>query len=155
VTVPRLTASALAALLLCRACVAWAGPALADASSPVGLWRTFSDKDGRESGKVQIFLAPDGGIDGRIVGIVDPAKRAAVCIKCDGDRRDQPVMGMEILRGMQRDGDRWDGGQILDPENGETYRCTMRLEKGGAILVVRGFLGISLFGRSQRWQRLH
>ncbi len=90
---------------------------------------------------------------GRVAAILDPAKRDAVCRKCTDDRRDKPVMGMQIMRGMKPDGARWDGGEILDPENGETYRCTMRLEDGGRKLVVRGFVGISLFGRSQTWIR--
>lgn len=124
-----------------------------DISSPVGVWRTFSDKDGHESGRVEIY-AQNGVLDGRIVGIVDPAKREAVCRQCTDSRRGQPVLGMEILRGMRADGQRWNGGQILDPENGETYRCIMRLENGGETLVVRGFVGISLFGRSQRWHRI-
>ena len=134
-------------LLLVGSIAAWAQPA-----SPVGIWRTFSDRTGQESGKVRIW-DQNGLLYGRIIGILDPAKRDAVCQKCTDDRRGQKVMGMQIIRGMKPDGAQWDGGEILDPENGSTYRCIMRLEDGGRKLIVRGFIGISLFGRSQTWLR--
>jgi uncharacterized protein (DUF2147 family) len=60
---------------------------------------------------------------------------------------------MEILRHMRPDGDEWSGGEILDPETGKTYRAKMRLEDGGRKLIVRGYIGFSLFGRSQTWLR--
>lgn len=126
--------------------------ARAQADSPVGTWRTFSDRTGQESGQVQIF-AQDGLLYGRVTGIADAAKRAATCRKCDDDRKDKPVLGLDIIRGLHQDGDRWDGGTILDPENGSVYRCILRLTEGGSRLVVRGFVGISLLGRSQTWVR--
>lgn len=141
----RLAAAAL--LLLAGSFAATAQPA-----SPVGTWRTFSDRTGQESGQVQIWDQA-GLLYGRIVGIRDPAKRDVVCDKCTDDRRGQKVMGMQIIRGMKPDGTQWDGGEILDPETGSTYRCLMRLADGGRKLIVRGFIGISLFGRSQTWLR--
>ena len=126
--------------------------ALAAPTSPVGTWLTFDD-DGHESGKVEI-VEQGGLLYGRIVGIDDSAKRAGRCDKCGDDRHGQPAMGLQILRGMRADGERWDGGEILDPETGSTYRCTMRVSEDGARLVVRGFIGVSLFGRSQTWRRL-
>jgi len=77
----------------------------------------------------------------------------SVCAKCSDERRDQPVVGMEILRHLRPDGDEWSGGEILDPENGKTYRAKLKLADGGQTLVVRGYIGISLFGRSQTWIR--
>lgn len=121
-------------------------------ASPVGVWRTFSDKDGHESGRVDI-VERDGLLYGRVTAILDAAKRDGVCEKCTDDRRGQKVLGMEILRRLKPDGDHWDGGEILDPEAGSTYRCTLRLENGGQTLVVRGYLGMAMFGRTQRWQR--
>ncbi len=141
--------------LACAALLLLAGSFAAVAqpsASPVGTWRTFSDRTGQESGQVQIW-DQGGQLYGRIVGIRDAAKRDAVCDKCTDDRRGQKVMGMQIIRGMKPDGAQWDGGEILDPENGSTYRCTMRLADGGRKLIVRGFIGISLFGRSQTWLR--
>jgi uncharacterized protein (DUF2147 family) len=126
--------------------------AAAQTAGPVGTWRTFSDRTGQENGQVQIF-EQGGLLYGRITGITDPAKRDATCTKCSDDRKDRPVMGLDIIRGLHRDGDAWDGGTILDPENGSVYRCIVRLKDGGSRLVVRGFIGISLFGRSQTWVR--
>ena len=139
--------AALALVLLIQA-----GPGRADDSSPAGLWRTFDDKTGRERGLVRIW-EQDGILYGSVAGTVDPAEARRTCDKCRDDRKDRPILRLNIIRGMKRDGDRWAGGQILDPETGETYRCSMRLQGGGSKLVVRGYLGISLLGRSQVWVR--
>jgi uncharacterized protein (DUF2147 family) len=122
-------------------------------ASPAGLWKTISDVDGKPTAVVEIRQA-----DGEFVGVVkallvtaDP--QDSICAKCSGERRGQPIIGMEILRHMRQAGDEWSGGEILDPENGKTYRARMRLEDGGQKLVVRGYIGFSLFGRSQTWMR--
>lgn len=120
--------------------------------SPVGIWRTFDDRTGKESGRVAI-TEQAGTLTGRITGILDPHDAVQICTLCTGARHDQPVLGMTVLTGMHRDGNEWDGGQILDPRTGSIYHCTLRLEDGGARLVVRGYVGISLFGRSQTWWR--
>jgi uncharacterized protein (DUF2147 family) len=83
--------------------------------------------------------------------VADP--QDSVCGKCKGERRGQRIVGMEILRHMHADGDEWSGGEILDPENGKTYRATLKLIDGGQKLVVRGYVGLPLFGRSQTWVR--
>jgi len=129
-------------------------PALAapDAASPVGLWRTFDDKTGHERGLVRIWVQ-DGSLYGSIVSTVDPAEGKRTCDKCRDDRHGKPIIGLNIIRGLKQDGDRWAGGEILDPENGQTYRCAMRLDDGGRKLIVRGYIGLSLFGRSQEWLR--
>ncbi len=126
---------------------AWTGEA-----SPVGLWRTYDDKDGQAASLVRI--EDKGGIlEGHVIKILPRPGHPvdALCEKCDGARKNQPVTGMTILWGMRRDGDEYDGGEILDPDNGNTYRCRMRVL--GDKLDVRGYLGISLFGRSQTWVR--
>ncbi|MEF9942731.1 MAG: DUF2147 domain-containing protein, partial [Burkholderiaceae bacterium] len=75
------------------------------------------------------------------------------CDQCSGARKDQPVIGMTILWGLKNEGDEWTGGEILDPKNGKTYKAKAKLVDGGKKLEVRGFLGISLFGRTQTWVR--
>lgn len=120
--------------------------------SPVGKWRTFDDRTGQERGLVAIEEIA-GFLSGRITGILDPKEALRVCELCKDARKDQPILGLTIVTGMRRDGDRWDGGEILDPQTGAVYRCSMRLEDGGARLVVRGYIGLSLFGRSQTWLR--
>jgi uncharacterized protein (DUF2147 family) len=126
---------------------AWAGE-----PSPVGLWRTYDDKDGQAASLV--LIEDKGGmLEGRVIRILPRPGHPvdALCEKCEGARKNQPVTGMTILWGMRRDGDEYDGGEILDPDNGNTYRCRMRVLADK--LEVRGYLGISLFGRSQTWAR--
>ncbi len=67
--------------------------------------------------------------------------------------KDQPVLGMEILKGLHKGDDGWDGGTILDPNNGKTYRSQLRVVDGGNKIEVRGYIGIPLLGRSQSWLR--
>ena len=130
--------------------------AAAEASAPqtpVGLWQTFDDHTGQARGMVRIFEA-QGRLYGDVVRVLDTDKPGAVCIKCTDDRKDKPVLGMQIIRGLMPDGDGWSGGTILDPETGTAYRCSMHLTDGGRKLVLRGYVGISLFGRSQTWVRV-
>ena len=123
------------------------------AASPVGLWRTVDDKTGRESGAVRVFEA-GGALYGRIERITDPARAGLSCTLCEDDRKGKPLIGLDIMRGMKRDGDVWDGGTVLDPQTGGIYKGSMRLDDGGRKLVLRGYIGISLLGRSQTWLRL-
>ena len=127
--------------------------AQAAAPSPVGTWRTFDDKTGIEESQVRIFER-GGTLAGRVVSTVNPNDAAHTCDQCEGDRKGQPIIGLEIIRGMRADGGEWDGGTVLDPRTGSVYHGTMRLEDGGQKLVLRGYVGISLFGRSQTWQRV-
>ena len=137
----------LAALLLPSA------PSLAaDLSSPAGLWRTVDDKTGRERSDVRIYEL-DGKFYGRVERILDPKEAVQKCVKCTDDRRDQPVLGMVIMRGLQRDGEQWDGGRIVDPETGDTYRCKMHLVEGGQKLELRGYVMMPMLGRTQTWKR--
>jgi uncharacterized protein (DUF2147 family) len=123
-------------------------------SSPVGLWRTIDDQTGQPKGLVRIREV-DGKLEGKIEKAFpkpgeDPAPK---CDKCDGARHNQPVLGMTILWGLTKQGDEYQGGEILDPESGKIYRVKMKLADGGKKLEVRGFIGISLLGRSQIWLR--
>lgn len=129
------------------------GRLVAAQDTPVGFWNTISDRDGKPTGIVEIREV-NGELFGVVRGILAEAgPEDSVCGKCTGDRKGQRVIGMEILRHMRRSGDDWSGGEILDPENGKTYRAAMHLEDGGKKLIVRGYIGISLFGRSQTWLR--
>ena len=128
---------------------AWAS----DPGSPVGVWRTIDDKTNRPRALVQIY-ARNGLLYGRVTDILDAKYADARCQDCAGDRANQPVLGLEIIRDMRPDGDRWGGGTILNPETGDTYHCRFHLGPDGQTLVVRGFIGFSLIGRSQTWQRM-
>lgn len=134
------------------ALMAWIpGLALAQAS-PVGKWQAVSDVDGKPSALIEISEA-NGQLVGTIRVLLSESDSTVVCDKCEGARQGQRVVGMQILWGMHPDGDEWSGGSILDPESGRVYRAKMHLENDGKRLVVRGFIGFSVFGRSQVWLR--
>jgi uncharacterized protein (DUF2147 family) len=123
-----------------------------DMRSPIGVWKTVDDKTGTARALVRIY-AVDGKYFGRIEESFTPGAESRRCSVCTDERKDQPIIGLIIVRNMvPRDGE-FAGGDILDPDNGSVYRCKFHLEHDGAVLVVRGFIGISLLGRSQVWQR--
>lgn len=128
--------------------------AAADArlGSPVGLWQALDDS-GKPEGLIRIFEA-NGLYYGRIEPSSSDDDRNARCTRCTGDRHDQPIIGLLLLRHLRPENGEYVGGDILDPDTGRVYGCTVRLTDGGRELVMRGFLGISLFGRSQTWRRV-
>ena len=120
--------------------------------SPLGLWKTVDDKTGMPRALVRIY-AQNGKYFGHIEQSFTIGSEARVCIECTDERKNKPIIGLIVIRNMtMRDGE-YGGGDILDPENGSVYRCKFHFEKDGALLVVRGYIGISLLGRSQTWQR--
>ena len=127
--------------------------ALAQAT-PVGLWKTIDDETKKEKSLVRI--SDNGGVfSGKIEKLLSPtAKQDAVCDQCSDDRKDKPKLGMEIIRGATKTAgkDIWEGGRILDPENGKAYTLRMTPIDGGKKLEVRG--SILFFGRTQTWIRV-
>jgi uncharacterized protein (DUF2147 family) len=130
------------------------GAAIAQALTPAGLWKTFSDHTGEADGLVRI-VEVNGEFIGKVLAVFSPPATDPnpLCEECSGELKDQPVVGMTILRGLRWDGEEYSGGEILDPDDGRVYRCRLRLAEGGRKLQVRGFIGISLFGRTQTWER--
>jgi uncharacterized protein (DUF2147 family) len=122
-------------------------------ATPVGLWKTIDDETKQEKSYVRIVDA-GGALAGKVEKLLDPAKQDAKCDKCSGARQGQPILGMAILEGVRRhEGEGyWDGGTILDPNNGKTYRVRLTPEEGGRELEVRGYIGP--FWRNQRWLRV-
>lgn len=122
--------------------------------SPVGIWHTYGEKT--KELKSEIVISEAGGVlVGRISKLLRKnAKLDAVCDECTDDRKDKPVVGLEIIRGAKKadDKDVWEGGKILDPENGKTYSLRMTPIEGGSKLEVRGSIGP--FGRTQTWVRV-
>ena len=127
--------------------------AAAQPPTPVGLWQTVNESGQRE-GLVRITEV-DGELRGHVVSVYSPPATSVnpLCEDCPGELKDKPVVGLQILSGLRWDGERYSGGEILDPDNGKLYRCTLRLVDEGRKLEVRGFIGISLFGRTQTWLR--
>ena len=138
----------LAVLLLFPALVLRAADSTA---TPAGRWRTVDDKTGKPKAIIVLYQEK-GLLFGRVETLVDP-DAVKICDKCSDERKSQPVTGMVVIRRMKKDGDEYTGGDILDPKNGSVYRCKMRLIEQGRKLSVRGYLGFSLFGRSQTWIR--
>ena len=129
-----------------------AGTAAAQAS-PAGLWKTIDDETQQEKSLVRI-VDNGGTLVGRIEKLTDPAKADAKCDKCEGAKKDQPITGMTIVEGVKKNAAEpwWDGGTILDPNNGKTYKLRLTLKDGGKALEVRGFIGFLY--RNQTWQRV-
>jgi uncharacterized protein (DUF2147 family) len=123
--------------------------------SAVGLWEQVDDRSGKAESWFKI-TERSGVYEGAIVKMFlqpgdDPNP---VCDKCEGADRGKPVLGLTLIKGMRRSGIHYEGGTITDPRDGSVYRALMELSPDGRRLEVRGYLGISLFGRSQTWNRL-
>ena len=117
-----------------------------------GKWKTVDDITGKEKAVVEIY-EKGGKIFGRIIDIYDSDQRFRKCDICEGEDKNKPVLGLVIIKGLKKKGDFYEGGKITDPKNGKSYNCKMNLE-GKDKLIVRGYIGISLFGRSQTWFRI-
>jgi uncharacterized protein (DUF2147 family) len=120
--------------------------------SPEGLWKTTDDRTGKPKGIVRIYQEK-GVFFGRVEAALDPAEAKESCHLCKDDRRNKPVVGMVVMRGMRKSGNEYTGGDILDPDSGTIYRCKFWMEEQGRKLIVRGFIGFALLGRSQTWVR--
>lgn len=125
------------------------------AADIVGQWTTIDDSTNAPKSIVEIY-EKDGKLFGKINKIyVKPGESEdKVCEKCKGDLKDKKIVGMEILQNFQRKSDtQWEKGTILDPSSGKVYSCNLELINGGAELKVRGYIGISLIGRTQIWKK--
>ena len=122
-------------------------------TTPVGLWKTIDDETKQEKSYVRIVESGEV-LAGKVERLLDPAKQDARCDACSDARKGQPILGMTILEGVKKNADEayWDGGTILDPNNGKTYRVRLTPEEGGRELEVRGYIGP--FWRNQRWLRV-
>lgn len=145
-----------AAVVLLAAAAGYAG-AQQPAPSAAGLWKTIDDNSKAEKSYVRI--TESGGVySARIEKLLDPnTPKDITCTECTDERKGQPVLGMVIMKGVKREADdptRYDGGEILDPNNGKTYRVRLRVTDGGTKLDVRGYIGTPLLGRTQTWIRV-
>ncbi len=135
--------------------LAMAGAVFAQ-NTPVGKWHTIDDKTKEIKSEITIIEA-GGMITGRVSKVLrKDAKPDAKCDECTDARKGQPIVGLEIIRGGKKEdgADVWSGGKILDPENGKEYSLKLTPQEGGKQLLVRGFIGSPMFGRSQTWVRV-
>lgn len=116
-----------------------------------GKWKTIDDNTGEARSVIEIY-EKGGKVYGKIVAITDPAKRDNVCTNCTGDDKNRPILGLELLKGLEKNGDKYDGGYITDPDNGKRYKCYIELEDVNT-LRVRGYIGMAVLGRTQIWER--
>lgn len=126
-------------------------------ATPVGLWKTVDDNTGKERSLVRI--SDSGGVlTGRIEkSLAENSEPSAVCSKCTDERKDQPLIGMALIRNVKaKEGDptMWDGGDITDPDNGKVYKVRLKPVEDGKKLEVRGYIGAPLLGRTQTWIRV-
>lgn len=124
-------------------------------SSPAGRWKTIDDETGKTK-SIVVIREEKGKLYGTIEKVLDSDQPGPnpLCIHCEGDLKNKPENGLQIMRELKRDGDQWSGGQILDPHNGKIYRCYISLEDGGKKLKVRGYIGFALLGRTEYWLRV-
>ena len=113
-----------------------------------GKWKTIDDETGKAKSIVEIYKKSDNKYYGKVVQLLMKPENNN-CISCKDDRKNQPILGLEIIRGLSKDGSDFDGGTITDPKNGKTYKCT--ISRDGKKLNVRGYIGFSLIGRTQTW----
>ena len=132
-----------------------AAPATNQHKTAAGFWQETDDQ-GRVGGWFY-FTEHNGLYDGRLVKMfAAPGDQQLVdtCSRCTGDQKDAPMLGLTIVKGMKRNGAKYDEGSILDPRDGTVYHALMELSADGQQLAVRGYLGIPLLGQTQIWTRL-
>ena len=134
-----------------------AGAGVQAQMTPIGLWQSVDDGNGQPQAEISIAQ----GADGRLLGKVERSLLAHStsdphCVLCSDDRKNQPKVGLEIIRGGKKaEGkDVWEGGKILDPENGKEYSLRLTPTDAGRKLEVRGYIGAPLLGRTQVWNRI-
>jgi uncharacterized protein (DUF2147 family) len=120
--------------------------------SVVGKWKTIDDETGEAKSIVEIY-EKSGKIYGKVVDILRADRKKDVCTKCDGAEKNKPILGMVIINGLKKDESEYNGGTILDPTNGKKYKCYITLDSADK-LKLRGYVGISIVGRTQYWTRV-
>ena len=118
----------------------------------IGKWNTIDDATGKAMSVVEIFEY-NNKIYGKVIEILNPKNRNNTCKDCPGDDHNKPILGLVIIKGLVKDGLEYNDGRILDPKSGKLYKCYIELE-GTDKLKVRGYLGFSLIGRTQYWERV-
>lgn len=121
-----------------------------NAQTIFGNWLS-KNKDGTFDSVIKVYKK-DGKVVAKIIEIKDTSRQNAVCELCEGKNKNKPILGLNILTGLEKQDDEWSGGTILDPRNGEVYQCYIELVKPNK-LKLRGYIGISLFGKTAYWER--
>ena len=120
--------------------------------SVFGKWQSIDSKTGKAEAIIEIYKDKNKAY-AKVVDILNPDDKDKICIYCKGENKDKPILGMVIVNGLKEKGAVWSGGKILDPKNGNYYKCYITLVNNSK-LKLRGFIGISLFGRTEYWYRV-
>jgi len=122
-----------------------------NAQTIFGKWLSTNDDTGEVDSVIEMYQK-NGKAYAKVIEIKDPNRQTAVCEKCEGPNKNKPILGLEILTGLEKDDDEWSGGEILDPRNGNVYKCYIKLVKPNK-LKLRGYIGFSLLGKTKYWMR--
>ena len=122
-----------------------------NAQTIFGKWNTTNDETGEVDSVIEIY-EKDGKAFAKIIEIKDETRQDAVCDLCEGENKNKPLLGLNIMTGLKKDGDEWSDGEIVDPRNGKVYSCYITLVNENK-LKIRGYVGFSLLGKTKYWKR--
>ena len=116
-----------------------------------GIWITQDDETGKKKSEVLLYKS-EGKLYGKILNLLLEEDKSKLCVNCKGENKNLPIQGMVIVKDLKIIDKSWEGGTILDPKSGKTYSCYITYE-GENTLKVRGYIGFSILGRTQKWIR--
>jgi len=122
-----------------------------NAQTIFGNWHSTNDETGKVDSVIEMY-EKDGKAYAKIIEIKNEERKNAVCDLCEGANKNKPILGLEILTGLEKDDNEWSGGEILDPRNGKVYKCYIELVQPNK-LKIRGYIGFSLLGKTKYWTR--
>ena len=122
-----------------------------NAQTIFGKWHSTNDETGKVDSVIEMY-EKDGKAYAKIIEIKNEDRKNAVCDLCEGSNKNKPILGLEILTGLEKDDNEWSGGEILDPRNGKVYKCYIELVKPNK-LKLRGYVGFSLLGKTRYWTK--
>ena len=120
--------------------------------SILGKWKSIDEETKKDESIIEIYQE-NGRFYGKVIQLLDPKKKDAVCENCKGKNKNKPIKGLVIINGLKKDGNEWSGGKVLDPKNGKEYKCFITLADNNT-MKLRGYIGFSLFGRTAYWYRV-
>ena len=122
-----------------------------NAQTIFGKWNSTNEETGNIDSIIEVY-EKDGKAFAKVIEIKGSTRKNAVCEKCEDENKNKPILGLNILTGLEKNKDEWSGGNILDPRNGKIYNCYIKLIKPNK-LKIRGYIGLALFGKTAYWER--
>lgn len=122
-----------------------------NAQDVFGKWKTIDGQNNEAKSIVEIYER-DGEVFGRIIDILNPENKEALCTNCEGEDYNKPVLGFELIKNLSKDGKYYKNGTIFDPEHGKKFKCRLMLTEDPDVLQVRGY--VAFLYSTQYWQRV-